>query len=223
MASNKAFAYDIAVENADGVTICYNYINDGKELEVTSKYYNTESYSIYYRERYYEGDIIIPEEVTYMNRTRKVTSIGSAFSYCSTLTSVKIPKSVTNIGNKAFYYCHSLTSLTIPNNVTKIGEEAFFNCYELTSLTIGNSVTDIGAYAFYNCNKLTSISIPNSVKTIGTAAFEKCSKLTSIDIGCGINRIMEGAFNECYNIKTYLFGRRSRNNRIDNTRKSRYD
>ena len=200
MASNKAFAYDIAVENADGVTICYNYINDGKELEVTSKYYNTESYSIYYRERYYEGDIIIPEEVTYMNRTRKVTSIGSAFSYCSTLTSVKIPKSVTNIGNKAFYYCHSLTSLTIPNNVTKIGEEAFFNCYELTSLTIGNSVTDIGAYAFYNCNKLTSISIPNSVKTIGTAAFEKCSKLTSIDIGCGINRIMEGAFNECYNI-----------------------
>ena len=34
--SNKLFAYDIAVENADGVTIYYNYINDGKELEVTA-------------------------------------------------------------------------------------------------------------------------------------------------------------------------------------------
>jgi hypothetical protein len=30
-----ASAYDIAVENADGVTIYYNYINDGKELGVT--------------------------------------------------------------------------------------------------------------------------------------------------------------------------------------------
>jgi hypothetical protein len=28
----NAFAYDIAVENADGVTFYYNYINDGKEL-----------------------------------------------------------------------------------------------------------------------------------------------------------------------------------------------
>lgn len=35
MASSKVYAYDIAVENADGVTIFYNYINDGTELEVT--------------------------------------------------------------------------------------------------------------------------------------------------------------------------------------------
>ena len=30
----NAFAHDIEVENADGVTIYYNYINDGNELEV---------------------------------------------------------------------------------------------------------------------------------------------------------------------------------------------
>ena len=30
-----ASAYDIEVKNADGVTIYYNYINDGTELEVT--------------------------------------------------------------------------------------------------------------------------------------------------------------------------------------------
>ena len=34
MVGANALAYDIAVENADGVTIYYNYINDGKELEV---------------------------------------------------------------------------------------------------------------------------------------------------------------------------------------------
>ena len=90
-----ASAQDIEVQNADGVTICYNYINDGTELEVT-----------YYRPYKYQGNVAIPEEVTYMNRTRKVTSIGEA----------------------AFWSCYGLTSVTIPNSVTSIGNRAFGNC-----------------------------------------------------------------------------------------------
>ena len=115
MVGTKAFAYDIAVKNADGVTIYYNYINEGLELEVTwNKYIN------------YEGNVVIPDEVTYMNRTRKVTSIGEkAFKDCSGLTSVTIPNSVTSIGNEAFSGCKGLTSVTIPNSVTSIGEDAF--------------------------------------------------------------------------------------------------
>ena len=90
-----ASAYDIEVKNADGVTIYYNYINDGTELEVT-----------FLNSYYYQGNVAIPEEVTYMNRTRKVTSIGY----------------------KAFYRCEGLTSITIPKSVTSIGEYAFFDC-----------------------------------------------------------------------------------------------
>ena len=62
LVSVSAFSQNIAVQNADGVTIYYNYINDGTELEVTIGSYS--------------GNVVIPEEVTYMNRTRKVTSIG---------------------------------------------------------------------------------------------------------------------------------------------------
>ena len=72
MVGTKALAHDIVVQNADGVTIYYNYINDGTELEVT---YQGSSYYTYTDE--YQGNVAIPEEVTYMNRTRKVTSIGS--------------------------------------------------------------------------------------------------------------------------------------------------
>ena len=94
MVGAKAFAQDIEVKNADGVFIYYNYINDGLELEV-AKGLNS-----------YRGNVVIPDEVTFMNRTRSVTRIGkNAFSGCSGLTSVTIPNSVTRISSSAFYNC----------------------------------------------------------------------------------------------------------------------
>ena len=84
-----------------------------------------------------------------------VKSIGnSAFSGCSSLTSVTIPDSVTSIGNNAFSSCYSLTSITIPDSVTSIGNNAFSSCYSLTSITIPDSVTSIGDHAFWGCSKI---------------------------------------------------------------------
>lgn len=147
MIGAKAYSHDIEVENADGVTIYYNYINNGAELAVT---YRGSSYGDY-SDRY-NGAIVIPEEVSYLNKTQKVTSIGDyAFCGCSALTSIIIPNSVTTIGNGVFSRCSSLTSVTIGNSVTTIGDYAFENCSGLTSVTIPNSMTTIGHGAFYGC------------------------------------------------------------------------
>ena len=106
-------------------------------------------------------DLVIPDDVTKIGK--------SAFSGCSSLSSVSIPNSVTSIGYSAFFEC-SLTSIEIPNSVTSIGEHAFSCCSSLTSVSIGNSVTSIGERAFFNCSSLTSVTIGNSVTSIGEYA-----------------------------------------------------
>ncbi len=136
-------AHDIAVKNADGVTIYYNYINSSTELAVTYQGSSSSSYT-----NRYTGNVVIPESVIYEGKTYSVTSIGSyAFRYCSGLTSVTIGNSVTNIGNYAFGGCYGLTSITIPNSVTSIGYNAFYNT-KLKSVTIGTGVLSIGSAAF---------------------------------------------------------------------------
>lgn len=80
--SAKAFAYDFEVNG-----IYYDVLSD-TTCEVTKENLNYK----------YNGDIIIPEQVTYRRKIMRVTAIGGAAFSCNTgLTSVDIPNSVTTI------------------------------------------------------------------------------------------------------------------------------
>ena len=115
-----------------------------------------------------------------------VSSISySAFSGCTSLTSMNIPDSVTTIGFSAFSGCTSLTSVTIPDSVTSIGQDAFRECTSLASVTIPDSVTSIRGGTFWGCASLTSVAIPDSVTSIGFGAFHECTSLSSITVGEG--------------------------------------
>ena len=141
-----------------------------------------------------EKSLEIPSEID----GYPVTQIGwSAFSGCTSLTSITIPYGVVSIGWKAFFGCTSLTSITIPESVTYLGWKAFSGCASLTSVTIPGSVTSIGIRTFSGCTSLTSITIPGSVTSIGSSAFSDCTSLTSITIPDSVTRIDSYAFSGC--------------------------
>ncbi|MCH5176366.1 MAG: leucine-rich repeat domain-containing protein [Prevotellaceae bacterium] len=168
----KASAYDIEVANADGVTIYYNYTNNGTELEVT---YNDNNYS--YK---YSGNVVIPQSVTYNSTIYNVTSIGlCAFLHCTDLTEVSIPDGVTSINASAFSNC-GIISINIPSSVSFIGKNAFNSCKSLVSITIPEGVTTILGDGFSNCYNLKYVSIPNSLTSMGNYVFVHCLELTTV-------------------------------------------
>ena len=140
-----------------------------------------------------------PEELSGAYSVKEGTRIicDRAFLYCSSLSEIVIPSSVTSIGDSAFSSCDSLSEIVIPSSVTSIGDSAFYGCYSLSEIVIPSSVTSIGDGAFSSCDSLSEIVIPSSVISVGYGAFSFCSSLSEIVIPSSITSIGKGVFSGC--------------------------
>ena len=161
----------------------------------------------------YQGDIVIPSEVTIDGTTYNVTNIGhkgqadqQVFRDCSELTSVTIPKSVSYVSYDAFLNCSALASLKVESGNQHYDSRDDCNAIIETSsnklvagcknTTIPGNVATIDGCAFWGCTGLTSITFPNSVKTIDFQAFKGCTGLTSVTIPGGV-LVRDYAFKDC--------------------------
>ena len=153
------------------------------------------------------GDITIPSDVVWIGKkafsgNTSITSVtipktcwywvdSNAFSYCSSLKSVKFEGDIDGMGGYAFYGCTSLETVTFGGNVGRedgdggIGCYAFAGCPYLKTVKFSdkNAKLDlVGEYAFMNCIRLTSINMPADTGTLYTGAFLNCASLSSITI-----------------------------------------
>ena len=144
------------------------------------------------------------------------------FNGFSSLVSLTIPETVTNIDNEAFSECTALTEvfwnaiavdyadrafssvepgkdrkIVFGDSVEKIPAGIFSSQENPGTIVFGKSIKVIGARAFAYCTGLTSMTIPDSVTSIGSSAFDNCTGLTSVTVGTSVTDIGDFAFSGC--------------------------
>lgn len=159
-----------------------------------------------------EGNVVIPESITYNNETYEIAEIGyTAFEECTELESISLPDSVTNIGNKAFKNCTKLREVKFSNNLLGIGESAFWGCEELEEVKFPIALQVIEEKAFVGCSNLKTIELPqhnNEFDTLSSSVFEGCSSLEEIEIPKTVQSIYLDAFNGCTSLKSITIPKR---------------
>ena len=128
----------------------------------------------------YKGEMPENTKITLKNDTSGIAD--NAFSYCTNLTNIKIPDSVTIIGAWAFFSCPNLTAIEIPSSVIGIGVYALLGCGNLT--IYGN----IGSYAesYANTNVIPFVDINKKITTL-TSKVDNISVNGTFDDGVTLN------------------------------------
>ena len=171
----------------------------------------------------WEGELNIPEQVTYDGKTYTVDRIEwCAFDNCKTLTKVKIPKTVVRIKHYAeyedcknpFYGCTALEWIEVDNgnqNMCSLGGVLFSKdktqlyCYPAGAsskeYTVPDGVKWIGGDAFADNPYLVAVSMPNSVTHLSFGVFSGCKSLQSVSLSESLNYISAYTFENCNNLR----------------------
>ena len=133
----------------------------------------------------------------------------------STEKSIKIPSSVSVIGDFAFCGC-SFETVSMPTRIEYVGKCAFLNRYEddcettnycwegpyyghscLKAVRLSPKMKLIEDRLFLGCLNLMTVYIPYGIESIGISAFEDCEKLSEIIIPASVKVIKKNAFYGC--------------------------
>ena len=192
---NGAVAEDDALRSGD---YQYRVLEDGT-AEIT---------------HYFGRDSVVHIPETLDGKT--VTSIRDvAFAWCSSLTTIELPDSVTSMGVNPFAGCKSLKNIQVSPEqpVFAVIDGVLFNkaeksliCYPVgkqeEAYEVPQGIQQIKSGAFSCCSALTTIELPDSVTSIGESAFYDCSSLTTIELPDSVTSIGKSAFYGCSSLTT---------------------
>ena len=122
------------------------------------------------------------KDVRLPNNLKRIEGWG--FYDCHALTEIVIPEGCEEIGKFAFSCC-DLDAVRLPDSVTVLGEGAFAHCgYMLSEIKLSAGLTAIPDSAFREFGTLDSVEIPAGVKKIGCDAFEMLNNLVVLSPDC---------------------------------------
>ena len=96
--------------------------------------------------------------------SQNLYSIGQyAFAYCSALLSVEVPEGVQTLGAYAFRNT-GLVQLRLPSTLSVIGNYTFYNCSHLLKMNVAAyTPPTVSSYTFYNVPRTAKVYVPESV------------------------------------------------------------
>lgn len=159
--------------------------------------------------------VVVQEGVTYLGKNSfratslvsidlpsTLTEIGPyAFEQAKSLREIQLPESLEEMQAYAFMGCQSLREIEIPSSCSSTGNRTFEDCTSLEKVVVQNGVSSI-QNSFSGCTALKEVVIPDTVRSIASNAFENCISLESITIPTSVTSVGSGAFGYCYNLKT---------------------
>ena len=131
-----------------------------------------------------------------------ITQIPTGIFGNTGLENVKMPDTVTSIGERSFADCTKLEKIIFSEKIETINGRAFAGCTSLKSISLPDSITSMGTEIFEGCTSLSSVKLPNKCVNITSSTFEGCTSLTEITLPDTVTRIQDHAFKNCTALKT---------------------
>ena len=158
----------------------FQYCDQVKEIEVApgNKHYRSEGGVLYD----YSGTTLLecPAGRSECVIADGVTTIDAgAFHGCRNLTSLTLPESVKRIEDEAFADC-GLTSLRVPDSVTYMGESVFEYSDSVAEVVLSEGLTEVGHSTFDGCVDLCKVVLPSQLNQLSAMMFSECTGLSEI-------------------------------------------
>lgn len=117
--------------------------------------------------------------ITSLTIPGSVTTIeGDAFNHCEKLESIDLSAtSLEKINEYTFNNCSKLSTVKLPNTLTSIGDAAFMGCNIASLDFLTDNVTNIGSSAFQQC-RISYIKVKNWTSLGGSAFSQQAGELT---------------------------------------------
>lgn len=194
---------------------CRIYSNDAIEKGFTFMIIDAEKHecqAVHY-DKFLGGDVVIPSIVAINGADYTVTGIAvKTFYNCNKITSLTIPATVREIGEKFLGYNPRLERITVEDGSRYYKDidgilytadgATLLKCPEhyFDPVAVPDGVRTIAELAF-NSSKITSVVLPNTLNEICYAAFSWCEHLTKVTIPASVTTLERSVFMGCYYLK----------------------